>query len=307
MRTHTSTESDAVQPSIVTIVIPTLASPRRADSLRRAIESVRAGNSVPLEILVVVNGARFDASLVSELEHRDDVRLERIGEASQTSALARGVSISSTPFLGFLDDDDEYLEGAVDRKLEALEAQPKAAILVANGFRSIDQRDRLALTNLADVEADPLIALLTKNWLPSCGGLYRRSQIASDLFVDLPDYLEWTWIAFRIAHEHGGVVTLDEPTFRIHTSPSSLSKSPEYLLERSRMLRRMLRQCSRPEAISLLRLHLAQALYDASLHHLQRRNVLEAWTNHLRCLRMAEGWRYWKHTAKLLGLPKRRT
>ncbi|TVP50837.1 MAG: glycosyltransferase family 2 protein [Gemmatimonadales bacterium] len=301
----TTTEPDAAQrpgPPECSIIIATMALRERADTLFRAIESVRKGNHTPLEVLVVVNGQQFDPDLVRRLCHAPLVRTIRLETASFARALEFGVRESSAPYFGFLDDDDEYLPGAVDLRVEALRSRPNAALLASNGFRQVDDQDKLALLNLAEAERDPLVSLFRENWLPSCGGMFRRSRIPEDLFHDISSHLEWTWVAFQVARRLE-VAVLDEPTFRIHSFPDSQSRSSQYLLNQPPALRRILLDCTRQDARAIVRKHLAQSLYRLSNHYLDRKEYRLAWKYHLDCLLCRpEGWRYWKHAARLAGL-----
>lgn len=289
---------------MVTVIIATLAEADRARQLRRAIRSVQEGNRQDIEVLVVVNGDRYDRGLVRELSASDECRLVQLDEASFPAALSHGVDVSSTPYFGFLDDDDEYLPGAVDLRLRALEAHPDAALVVTNGYRQSGGEDRPAMRNLGRVEPDPLLALFRENWLPSCGGLFRRAAIPDEVFLDVPALLEWTWIAFRVADAGGQVVALDEPTFRINDTDGSQSASTAYVTSLPDTLRLLRRRTRRDDVRAAVTRHLVQALYTASCRCLREGRHREAWAFHLECLRHKGGWRYWKHTARLLGFPR---
>ena len=54
-------------------------------------------------------------------------------------------------------------------------------------------------------------------WLASAGGLFRTKTVTPDDLANLPDYLEMTKLAFRLALTHK-VARLDIPTFVIHES-----------------------------------------------------------------------------------------
>jgi glycosyltransferase involved in cell wall biosynthesis len=285
-----------------TVIIATLASADRAAGLRRAIDSVLRDNSSLPEVFVVANGTRYDPALLRELMDRTDIRTAHLAEGSLPGAIAHGVAASSTSYFGFLDDDDEYLPGAVDRRLRALQERPAAAVLASNGYRASDGEDRIALKRLAEVEADPLLALFQENWLPSCGGLFRRSLLPDGLFQGIPALLEWTWVAFHLARAGGSVAVLDEPTFRIHATAGSESRSPAYVRSLPDTLHRIREESRRADVRAIVTRHLTQSLYTASAHSLRRGAYRDAWGYHLRCLRLPTGWRFWRHTARLLGL-----
>lgn len=286
--------------AVATVIIATLAESERADTLLRAIRSVRMGSRQEVEVLVVVNGSRYDTGLVRDLSSSDDCRLVQLDEASFPNALRHGVGASSTPYFSFLDDDDEYLPGAVDRRLQAMEGHPDAALVITNGYRRMGGMDRQAMKNLDQVEADPLLALFTENWLPSCGGTFRREAVPEQVFLHIPPLLEWTWIAFRVADGGGEVVVLDEPTFRIHDTDGSQSASTAYVTSLPDTLRLLLERIRRRDVREAVTQHLVQSLYAASSRCVREGRYRDAWRFHLQCLRHKDGWRYWKHTARLL-------
>ena len=63
-----------------------------------------------------------------------------------------------------------------------------------------------------------------KCWLASCGGLYRTSMVDVRAFAGLPRFLEWTYLGLKLASTRR-MFFLDQPTFRVHDSEDSLSKS----------------------------------------------------------------------------------
>ena len=290
---------------VVTIIIATLGLATRRESLERAIRSLQAGNKALIRILVVVNGNRFDPLLVEELRHRSDIDLVQIETSSLSAAILVGRNQVETPFFGFLDDDDEYLPGGVDIRLDAMRRDPEASIVVTNGFLRRDGEDHIAMNNLADVEEDPLSALFNQNWLASCGGLYRTSHLPSTLFEDIARYLEWTWLAFRITSLNKHVIAVDQPTFRIHDSEVSESKSDEYLFSRFTILERMYSACNNARIRKKILTKMAQTWHEISCVNLQRGKLTDAWTAHLRSLGYKAGMKYLTYTRHLL-FPRKR-
>ena len=224
MQTHTPPDKHLLADAC-TVIIPTLAVTERSESLRRAIESLRTEKNPPA-IIVIVNGARFDPRVVCELSSLAYVKLLQIPNPSLPAALLEGRRLVSTPFFSFLDDDDEYLPGAISTRLQILDSFPEADFVVSNGLRNSHGVDKLALTFDQHTFTDPLGALFSSNWLASCGGLFRTSSVSTDLFENIPSYLEWTWLAFHLISTNKKVAFLDEPTFRIHETPDSVRALP---------------------------------------------------------------------------------
>lgn len=283
-----------------TVIVPTLALKERGDSLRRAIASARAGNQAAIEFVVVVNGNRFDPALLGELQQLPGVRVLRREQPGSHGAIFEGRKAVRTPFFSYLDDDDEYLPGAVDRKLAEFAREASVDVVASNGIRRRGGRDERALKGLADVSADPLAALFRENWLPSCGVAFRTATVAVAQFEDLPRHIHWSFLAFRLSMAGCKVATIDEPGFVINDTPGSASKSDTYLMCHVEVYARMLAAMP-PEPIRqiVLRRH-ASALHEASDHFRAQGRWREAWHWHLRSLRNRHGWQYLSYTRRLL-------
>lgn len=283
-----------------TIIIATLALAERKQTLERAIRSLRMGNQALIEAVIVVNGNRFDPEVVAELRSRDDLRVVQIEQGSLSAAILAGRRSVTTPFFGFLDDDDEYLPAAVDMRIAALQRHPEASIVATNGFRYIDGEDALAMQRLHAVEKDPLDALFNENWLASCGGLYRTRDLPPELFDDVARYLEWTWLAFRFASLQKRVVVLDQPTFRIHDSAESESKSDAYRMSRVAILERLLAETRNEGIRKRIKSRIAQTWHDISCEHMRRGHFQDAWRAHVRSLGSLAGLKFLPYTRHLL-------
>jgi len=298
-----NTSADATND--VTIIIATLGLTTRRKSLERAIRSLQGCNKTTVQILVVVNGNRFDPLLVEELRHRSDIQVVQIETGSLSEAILTGRNMVETPFFGFLDDDDEYLPRALDIRLDAMRKNPAASIVITNGFHHINDVDHFSMNNLANVEDDPLSALFNENWLASCGGLYRTSHLPSALFEDIARYLEWTWLAFRITSLNKRVVAVDQPTFRIYDTAESESKSDEYLFSRIAILKRMRSTCNNKQIRKKILSKMAQTWHEISCVNLQSGKLTDAWTAHLWSLGYQSGLKYLTYTRHLL-FPRKR-
>jgi hypothetical protein len=288
-------------PASVTAIVPTLADTQRGESLLRAVARLRGAASVAdLTVAVVVNGNRSDAGVVRSLEQPGVVIL-RVAEASLPGALLAGRRSVASDYFCFLDDDDEYLPDAIDRRIAVLEDLPGCAMVTTNGYRCRDGVDTTVLSNLASVPEDPISALFRENWLPSCAGLFRTAAVSAELFEEPHAYLEWTWLAFRIASRGLDVAVLDAPTFRIHDSASSLSKSPAYRSSHIALYRRMLAMAVRTDIREAIRRRLASALSAESVARLDENRLAEAWKLHLEALACPGGWRRGSQTLRLVG------
>lgn len=140
---------------LVSTIIPTIAVKEKADLLKRAIRSVRASFTGHVNIIVVVNGNRFDTDVCEWLKAQPDILFEYITTPSLPHAIIRGRELINTPYFSTLDDDDEYLPGATDIKVAALEAESAADVVVTNGYRYYRGKDTQAYTDISRVPYAP--------------------------------------------------------------------------------------------------------------------------------------------------------
>jgi glycosyltransferase involved in cell wall biosynthesis len=279
----------------VSVIIPTTAEPRRRDSLRRAIDSARAQRHLATQLIVVVNGPRSDASLLTELETLP-LQVVRLREADLPSAIHKGRLAIGSDYFSFLDDDDVYLPDALASRLEALEAA-RADFAVSNG---LDASGNTYISDIRAVQSDPLKALIKSNWLASCGGLYRSATISAEFFANLTKYLEWTTVAFRLMMAGKRVCFVDHPGFRISDTEGSASKqrSMESMLNAIAVFEDMFTRV--PPNIRSSLAGKGAAVYHSTSHYcLQSGDLGQAWRMHASSIRMG-GWRYLTYTRHLL-------
>ena len=225
--------------TLATVIVPTLAI-EACDSLPApcAACGARPGTR-PAAHHVVVNGQRYDPALLAWLEAQP-VTVTRLQQGSAPLAQLEGRRLVETGYFGYLDDDDEYLPGSLDERLSALQSDPDSDLVVCNGWRARDGHDEPAFNYLAESPADPLRALLRENWLASCGVLFRTATVDVSYFEDPMPYLEWTWLAWRLAVDGRRIRVSETPGFRIHDTGGSASKSTEYADAQIELYERML-------------------------------------------------------------------
>lgn len=272
---------------LVTTIIPTTA---ERQEIRRAVQSIRNASQDPVQIIAVINGSRGDPELCRWLEL--NVRVEYLSQPSLTAALLRGRQLVDTPFFSFLDDDDEYMPGTLDQRLQALEGGFDVA--VTNGWRGSE-----LVFDVSGVAEDPLAAVLTNVWLCNYNGLYRSQAVGAEYFVDIHKFAEWTWLAFRLALDGKRIVALDEPGFRVHDTPGSLSKSAAYRDAYPELFKRMLATNPPAHVAHLIRRRIGADLHDRSVRALERGARFEAFKAHLQSLVHPGGMRYLVYSRRL--------
>jgi hypothetical protein len=291
----------------VTVIVPTMAAPERAASLRRAIESIRRSSTRTIVILTVVNGNRHDAGLCAWLRAQPDVRFEYVPMPSAPNAVLRGRELVQTPFFSTLDDDDEFLEGGIDRRLAAIQCADDIDIVVSNGYRNRAGVDATYFNHLHAVPTDPLGTLFECNWLNSCDTLYRTASVGPEYFSDYHPYVEWTWLAFRLAMAGKTISAVQEPTFRCNDTPASVSKSNAYADSILSLYQRMLALSPDARIAQIIRRRMGAAWHGRSVHALDRGRWHEALRFHFHSLCLPGRTRYLAYTRRVIPGVSRNT
>lgn len=114
--------------TLISCVIPSY---KRADTLRRAIDSVLAQTHKELEVLVVddnIAGDEYSNALRKIIEeYKNDGRVKLVTQPKHINgAEARntGVRAAQGEWIAFLDDDDEWLPEKLEKQIAALQANP---------------------------------------------------------------------------------------------------------------------------------------------------------------------------------------
>jgi glycosyltransferase involved in cell wall biosynthesis len=286
-------------PVAVSIIIPTLASADRAESLDRAIASVADQTGVRAVPIVVVNGPGPSAPVLARLQRDSRIRLERLSEADLPAAIRRGRALVETPYFGSLDDDDCLLPDALRLRAECLESDRDAAVVVTNGFRHRDGVDTLHRTDFSAIRPEPLTALLAGNWLLPGSWLGNNDRLDPTLFDRMPRYLECTYLAIRFSLT-GRLRFLDAPTV-VWTEYGGLSQSPAFRIGQPAALEEMLALPLPPAFRRGLERHLTEAYHSVAEFYRGRGDLDEAWAAHLRSLRGRDGLRYLLATRHFLA------
>ena len=284
----------------VSVIIPTIAIKEKEPLLRRAVESIRRSSANQVRIIAVVNGGRADHGICQWLKTQSDIHYERVAIPSYPLAVLRGRELVQTPFFSFLDDDDEYLIGGTDLKLSAFSSHTDADAVITSGFRNHGEIDEPAMSSIEQVPLAPLTSLFDSNWLSSCNSLYRSSSFPPAFFADPHPYAKWTWLAFKLALAGKQLVAINQPTFRIHDTPGSLSKSKSYHDAYQALYRRMLDFDPPIDVVRTIRVRMSSDWHDQSVRALLRGGRLDAITCHLRSLMLPGGLRYLTYTRRLV-------
>jgi glycosyltransferase involved in cell wall biosynthesis len=215
----------------LTIIIPTTAELRRAETLTRAIKSCFLQAELQVKVIVVVNGDQAEKVIIDTLSNNKDISVLQLEEGNAPKARLAGLKKVETDYFGFLDDDDEFFKDALAGPLKLLVNQVKADAVIMPGLKKLIESEvkKPILNFFPECNEDPYVALLKGNWLASCGGIYRKSSVEPRVFENLPLYFEWTYTALRLSESYS-LYFYQIPTFVIHQTTGSLSATTGYEL-----------------------------------------------------------------------------
>ncbi|HEU4616770.1 MAG TPA: hypothetical protein VFV10_01960 [Gammaproteobacteria bacterium] len=280
--------------------MPTLARAERAPLLIRAIDSVLTQRGVRAIPLVVINGPGADADLVSSVVARRDIRTIRLHEASLPAAIIAGRAAVDSPFFSELDDDDLLLPDAFRLRLVPFSADADLDGVISNGIDRGRGRDSPLFEDARALAADPLRALELRNWLCPGSMLLRSASVTAEIFGGMPAYLEWTYLAIRLAQHHR-LAFIEQETFVHHTdTPQGTWTSEACKLGLPAAFDRTLELDLPRELRTRLEQKRTSAVNGAACADLRAGRVWRAWVWHLRCLLGNDGWRYLPFTRKLI-------
>ena len=225
----------------VSIIIPTLATRERAPYLLKAIDSAVSQLHARTIPIVIANGSLYDSELLDYLKRRSDIQFIYMEQASQPAAILLGRNLVTTPYFAIFDDDDYLLPHAMTTRLQAIQADPAIDVVVTSGLISNEGHETVYINDFSKIRPDPLDGLLIKNWLLTGSGLFRTATVPSELFIGMPQYLEWTYLAIRLCLENKRICFIDTPTVvHIFDHKFSIDRSREAFLGKPGAMERIL-------------------------------------------------------------------
>ena len=110
-------------PMKVSVIIPTF---NRAQTIRRALQSILNQKGVSFEILMVDDGSTDETRALVERLASERAEVHYLSQANCGPSAARnlGIQKAQAPFIAFLDSDDEWLPGKLKAQLEFFGANP---------------------------------------------------------------------------------------------------------------------------------------------------------------------------------------
>lgn len=286
-------ESTLIMPNLnrnkenkVTVIIATTAEMKRKKQIDRAIESVLTQKNCEFNLLIIINGTRFDSEVRSTIEKNKEVTCHYLTEGNFPKSLLYARKLVDTEYFCFLDDDDELLSLSLANRLAAFSDNPNADVVIGNGLmRQATGTELEKHPEISTYQQGPLKALTRKNgnWLASCAGMFRTATIPNEYFSDYAAYAEWTYFAFKLAI-YKNIVFIEPLCYRINVNAESLSHNEAYLFGQYAMTGKVL-------ALPLPRWSRASVIikrrnieHEFAEKYLSESQTSSAWLYHLKSL-----------------------
>lgn len=294
------TAAPGVRRASVSVIVPTAALAARRALIWRAINSILDQDGVSAVPTVIVNGPARDPDLTRELMADPRLRVHVLEKAGLANALQVGRRLVDTPWFAELDDDDVLLPAALSSRVDVLMQNPDLDCVVTNGYQRSQDAVTLHIADMNVVERDPIRSFWDRNWLLPGSYLCRTDRVGPDVFDGMPEYLECSFIALRLATTYR-IKFLQRPTvFWSAQTPDSLSKSRDFILSGSRAHEQLLRLDLPSHARRKVLERITWACHSASDLYLHEGDRLQAWRWHMRSLFRRRGLRYLLYTRRLL-------
>jgi glycosyltransferase involved in cell wall biosynthesis len=115
-------------PAEVAVVIPTYNCARH---LTRAIESVLAQTYRDYQVFVIDDGSTDGTDVIMQ-QYADRITYVQQPNAGAAAARNRGISLSKSRYVAFLDADDVWLPAKLERQMELLNSQPEVGLVCSD-------------------------------------------------------------------------------------------------------------------------------------------------------------------------------
>lgn len=223
--------------SLVSAVIPTRGRP---ELLARAIRSALRQTWQPLEVLVVVDGP--DPATAARLEDLADPRLRTVflpAASGGSAARNAGVRAARGEWIGFLDDDDEWLPEKIERQMLAIGEMPDWFPVVSCRLIARSPSISRVLPPRCYDPRQPLAEyLFCRTGLTDPGGLMQTSTLLAsrELLLaipfeeDLTIHQDWDWLIRAASHAGVGIRMIPQPLsiWRVEDGRPTVSRAADW-------------------------------------------------------------------------------
>jgi glycosyltransferase involved in cell wall biosynthesis len=289
-----------VSDQLVNVLIPTLATKERGPFLERSLASALSQEKLQALPIVVSNGTACCPEVLDWLKKRSDIRYAHLEDANLPRALSAGRELVDTRYFAELDDDDILLPHALISRYECLSTNNNIDAVVSNGFFHNNGKTVISHPNITACQNDPLGSVLNHVWLNPGAALFRTSTIESHIFAEMPQYLEWTYLALRLSLEKR-LLFIDNPSFVHYLDlPFSIWRSETCILYQPCALERILALNLPKTAKARYKKSWANACHSVSRLHSEKGEYSSAWAWQKKSLKKRINLRHLPYTFSLL-------
>jgi len=191
----------------VSVVIPTW---NRRAMVREAIASVLAQTGARFELIVIddgsTDGTLDDLKRLAAGAREDPIVIEIIAHSGPAAARNRGVELARAPLIAFLDSDDRWRAGKLERQLAFMREHPKCVISQTQELWIRDGRrvnpGRRHLKRGGDIFIDSLrVCLISPSATMMRTDLFRTKGGFDPSMAACEDYD--LWLRILVNHEAG--------------------------------------------------------------------------------------------------------
>lgn len=287
----------------ISIGIPTLALKDRAVHIKACIESIVSQRDVVVRPVVIINGTQSDPDLRTALIA--DTRLRILVSNENGVGAARRLFRESvdTPYFGFIDDDDLFLDGAMLQRLTPFLEDSTLDAVLTDGWRQQTDGTRQLTPDFLIHPDDIVLAAVSAPILSANNHLFRTDAVGSDYIEPDREFYEWFILGARLAMTRR-IKRIPTPTFVYRDwSSGQVTKTLRYCEARPKAIEDVLRLPLSTNARDYCIGKLADAYNQLACVYLQNGDWLDAWKSHGYCLRTPGGLRYASFTRRLLLPP----
>lgn len=180
---------------LVSVVITTY---NRPSYLRDAVESVLEQRYEAIELIVVDDHSETDTrAAIAALDVSSLTEFQYIRHDENRGANAArntGIEAATGEYVAFLDDDDRWVPGKIDRHVEAFETAGSDVGVVYTGIEAIRPEGRV-IEIPPPIEGDMTKALLCRNVVGTMSVVMVRTDVANDVPLDeaFPAWADLEW------------------------------------------------------------------------------------------------------------------
>lgn len=239
---------------LVSVVIPTYG---RSEMLERAISSVLNQTYKNVEIIIIDDNGlgtvqqKATEKILSEyIDKSSIVYVVHEKNAGGCAARNSGIRDSNGAFIGFLDDDDEWLPLFIEKHLEKM--QDDADVVYCNYYTTSDSSGKNRLKKYTDNKIGYVFDYLLTGWCPSTTSMFlvkkecfQKSGYFDESLQSFQDYDMWLTLAREhtfacceeyliVKYQHGFEQLASNPIKRQHAL-DTLAKKWKILLKESEL------------------------------------------------------------------------